>query len=951
MTLVTFSVLGPVEVCVRDADGVRRPALPAKVRVVLAALLLAEGRFVSIDQLRDALWGEHPPATAHKVLQLYISQLRREIGPGLIETRPRGYAMAVSEGVLDAAEFERLLRDGRAALDLGDPVLGCALLDRALGLWRGEAFADLLDEPFAAVASAHLAEQRLDALEARTSARLELGQHDDILIELPKVVAEHPLREALRVQLAVALYRSDRQGDALAVCAEGRRVLREELGLDPGPRLQEVEVAILRQDPGLDVAVTVRLGAALPNPATSLIGRDGHVAAVTARLRERSARLVTVLGPGGIGKTRVAVAAAHHVASAFADGVAFVDLAATTDTDGATSTVRAALNPDSRTASASPLDDLARFLAGRDLLLVLDNLEQIPAFGDVVGHLLNAAPRLVVLATSRTRLRVSAEHVVDLPPLGLPEGDTGHDVEALLDVAAVRLLYDRARAVDDSFAITRANAGAVADLCVRLEGIPLAIELAAARLRSLTVDDLVTHLSRRLAVLGDGAWDLPVRQRTLRSTIAWSVDLLPVEARAALGRISAFAGGFTFEAASSVIGEDRVLDTLFTLVDSSLVRREDGRAGHRYAMFEAVREHAAELETSDEAARAAQAHATYFAELAERAEPMLLGPDQASWFDRLEADLDNLRVALRWWERVGHADRWLAMAASLARFWYVRGHLAEGRLTIERALAASPGESAARAKALRSASAIAVIQGDYIGALELAQRGLDAYRAYGDRVGEQRSLSNLGAILLSLGEPDRADVALDESIRLARLLPDRRALALALNNQGDVALTRDALDRAVDRFTESLALLEELGDTSNVARSHYNLGATLLRTGDAVGAGAQFAKALKISHALGDWEDVVWCLIGISAIAVAGWAFEAAAFIGAATALLERIDGSMKPFERAFHDRTMTALRSSLDNSALERATAEGRAVSVDEIVERALRFVAPGSEGGGLRR
>jgi predicted ATPase/DNA-binding SARP family transcriptional activator len=910
-----FRILGSLEV-VAEGRPVRLSA--AKHRALVARLLLSMGQVVSTDTLVDALWDE-PPASADKLLRIYVSQVRKALPEPRLVTQSPGYVLHVEPSELDSARFERLLAEGQAALADGHPTLASALLGRALALWRGPALADFAYDPFAAHEIARLEELRLLCREERLEADLALGRVSEGIAELQALVSAEPLRERLRAQLMLALYRAGRQGDALEAYQEARRTLRDALGVEPGLELRRLERAILNQDPSLEAPTGARLlSAEVPRHGSPLVGRTRELGELVRLLRRDDVRIVTLTGPGGVGKSRLALEAAAAIGGELANGSLLVELGPLTDPELVLPAVaRAAGSPEP--ANGRRRDSLAEALRGRELLLVLDNFEHVLAAAADVSELVRHAGRVKVLVTSRALLRIAGEHVYDLPPIAADE--------------AVALFERRAAALGAGFELSGANEPAVREICARVDHLPLAIELAAARSRTLEPEELLARLGQRLPLLVGGRRDAPARQQTLRAAIDWSFKLLEQPQQRVLVRLAVFAGGMTLEAADTVCGAD--VDALTTLLERSLLRQRPG-SPLRFELLETIREYTLErLEESGEAETVRLRHADYFTALAERGEAELSGAGQAEWLERLESEHDNFRAALASLGGPGHEDLELRLAASLSRFWYVRGFVAEGLSRLEAALARGSGQTALSAKGYRAASALAVIRGDLERARVLAERGLDLYRTLGDPAGVARSLSNLGAILVSGGDVERAAALLDEAVELADEIGDKRLSALALNNRGDVALTQHAFAGAAGFFERSLALLRELGDSVNVARSLFNLGAAALEQEQTDAARELFRESITLCSELGDREDVVWCLVGFAALAAGdGRAEQGAELLGAAAAILREMGASMKPYERGLYERTEHALRARLDERSFAAARERGLQMPVEDAIE-----------------
>src|SRR6266508_4120959 len=511
-----FSLLGPLSVTL---DGAPIALGGQKRRALLAVLLLDANHVVSRDRLIDALWGEDPPDTARNTIQVYVSQLRKLLPEGVLETE-----------AVDLFEFGRLSEEGRTALGAGDAPGAADALETALALWRGAPLADFAWEPFAQTEIVRFEDLRLAALEDRIEVDLSLARHGQLIAELERLVAEHPLRERLRAQLMLALYRSGRQADALAVYQRARRTLVDELGIEPSDALRQLERAILAHDPSLNVPQAARTSPRrLPTPPTPLQGREQELAALADLVRSEDTRLVTLVGTGGIGKTRLAIELVRRLGPEFRQGAAVATLATLRDPALVARAILDALEiPE---VGHDPEDVLLGTLANSELLLLVDNFEQVLPAARSIARLLDGAPALKVIVTSRAPLHVAAEREFPVPPLA--------------DDEAAELFIARAQAANPDFALSEQNAAAVAELWARLDGLPLAIELAAARTKLLPPTALLSRLGNRLELLTGGRRDAPQHQQTLRMTLDWSYDLLDPDAQQLFARLGVFAGGCT----------------------------------------------------------------------------------------------------------------------------------------------------------------------------------------------------------------------------------------------------------------------------------------------------------------------------------------------------------------------------------------------------------------------
>jgi predicted ATPase/DNA-binding CsgD family transcriptional regulator len=781
--------------------------------------------------------------------------------------------------------------------------------------------------------------------------------------------------------------------EGLAGCAglSARAVSDLERGVKRGPRPDTLR--LLARALGLDSDARGALAAAawpaapaapaqpqnLPAQSTPLVGRAREVAAVRARLRDPAVRLVTLTGAGGTGKTRLAVEVAAGLADAFPDGVVFVDLAPLRDPDLAVATVGQALGL--WDAGHRPLLDVLKgVLAGRALLLVLDNFEQILPAAPAVGELLGACPGLKALATSRSPLRLRWERVVAVDPLGLPDRARLGDPARIAPAPAVALVVERAPAVAlfvarararrADFALTAQNARAVAEVCHRLEGLPLAIELAAARIALLPPQAMLARLvgapgapgpggpgGAALRLLVGGGRDQPARHQTMRGAVAWSHDLLSPDEQALFRRLAVFAGGWTLDAAQAVGDPGRalapdVLDLVGSLVEKSLVCPEPAPGDEpRCRLLEPIREFAAEqLAASGELAAARAGHARYFLGLAEAAEGAYMGPDLAPWLDRLEAELDNLRAALEWC-RDAEADRetGLRLGAALWLFWDVRGYQREGRARLEAALAALPaadaaGRPAARAKALTMSGYLAMMQSDYAAGRPLAEAGAALAREGGDDAVVSRALEALahGAIQ-ELADEARTTALAQEALALARRRGDVYSAASALFALGLLAWHRGDDARARALYEESVGLLRGIGSAFGLPFPLHNLGVLAWRRGEYVAALALEREALALRRDAGNKRGIALSLEGLAWLATSRRRPERAArLFGAAEALREAMGARLPPFRQDDHDRSLAAARAQLGAPAFAAAWAAGGELPLEAAIAEALAVDDP---------
>lgn len=723
----------------------------------------------------------------------------------------------------------------------------------------------------------------------------------------------------------------------------------------------------------------------LPLQPTPLVGRERELGGVAALVRREEVRLLTLVGPGGTGKTRLGLQVAAELVDEFENGVFFVALAPVADPVLVTSTIAGALGV-VETPEQPLAESLKDYLRAREILLLLDNFEQVVDEAPLVGDLLSACPKLKVLVTSRIALKVYGEREYAVPPLALPDLTRLPPVEHLTQYEAVRLFIERAQAVKAGFELTSENARAIAEICVRLDGLPLAIELAAARVKILPPEAMLGRLANRLKLLKGGARDLPDRQRTLRGAIDWSHDLLDEEERTLFRRLSVFAGGRTLEAIEEICDPEGELDALEgveSMVDKSLLRQEETEGEPRFVMLETIHEYAREkLQESDEAEEIKRLHAGHFLALAEEAE--LVGPDQVAWMDRLETEHDNLRAALAWSLGSGEAETALRLGGALGWFWRVRGYGREGQGWLEEALASDDGAPGpARAKALYAAGDLAELGGNFQQAQELLQDSVALYRGLGDDTGPAAPLYLLGFLEAEAGDAERARILLEESLEIYRRAGntqevatvlhilaiaamhneeqeraktlfeesealyresgDIQGLAGSLGQQGLAAVGQRHYERARELLEESLELSREVGDRSLASNTQVFLGLVALREGDTERARVLVEESLEQAHELRDRVSIYDCLQSLGALAGArGELSRAAQLWGAADALREASGYSLPPGEAAMYEPYLIEARSRLDEAAWQEAWARGRSMTYEEAISYALESVQP---------
>jgi predicted ATPase/DNA-binding SARP family transcriptional activator len=1034
-----FLILGPLQV---REEGAELSLGGPQERELLALLVVGANHTVSVDRLIDELWPDEPPKTARNIVQRYVSNLRRELGEAgasRLITEHSGYSLRLEDGDwVDALRFVELVERGEK-LATENPPVAVSHLDEALALWRGPLLGSGEAGTTMSAEATRLDELRLQATEARVEAELALGRHRGLVAELEGLVQRYPLRERLRSQLMMALYRSGRQADALRVYTEAKQLLGEELGLEPSPDLASLEGQILLRDPALDLeavappspdlptgAVTflfaandegvfdairhsvqrnhgfmfrdagVQEGAAfvsapqalsaalsaglamggddstgglrmalhtgtafpqdgdyadpavertvslleaahpgqilvssttadlsrdtlggavgladvgsyligssgrpenvyqlyhedlptefpplaaprqastnLPAAISSFVGRAAELDEVEALLED--SRLVTLVGAGGAGKTRLALETAGRVIDGYPDGVWLVELATITLPDLFAATVARALGI--RPQAAVPtIDTVLGHLRHRRLLLMLDNCEHlVEAAASFSARALRECPGLTILATSRERLAVDGETVWTIPPMTMPDPTMGP--ESLLEADAIRLLADRGAQARSGFQLDATNTTAATVICRRLDGLPLAIELAAARLRVLSVEELAGLLDDRFDVLTAGTRSADPRHQTLRAAVDWSYRLLSDEERATFRGLTVFAGGLGVEAAAAVVAPKKdnaeVIETLQRLVDKSLLVAEPGGDNaSRFRLLETLRRYGYErLVDEGEEDRVLHRHAGYFLDLAETARDRVRGPDQRLWFQRLEVEHNNMRKALEWTLDSGDVETATRIVVALRESWHVHGHWREGRHWLDRCLEGSSELSPMlQAEAHHAAGVFAALRRDYDQAMPHLEAALAIYLDVDDTAGIADVSFDLAQAVARHGDYPRASSMLEESCGLYKEVGDRRGVAECNCVLAQLAVRRGDHDSATELASEARAIAEEIGDHYGVSWGVLVLAERSLAHNDLDAAETLFAQTLVMAEEIGNAQFVANGLQGLGQVEVA----------------------------------------------------------------------------------
>jgi predicted ATPase/DNA-binding SARP family transcriptional activator len=1000
---LVVGLLGPVEVA--SAGGGMAGAARPMLRVLVALLGVSAGRVVPDEALVDGLWGEEWSRERVQNLHTHVSALRRLLAAGERgRGEPRvvrsggGYRLAVAETEVDAGLFRSLAGRGRAAARARDVAGAAELFTQALGLWRGAALADVVGLcPRLAGDAATLEELRAGVVEERVECDLALGRHAEVAAEVPGLVAASLLRERLAGQLMVALYRCGRRGEALAVFDSARRALAEQLGLDPGPQLAQVQASVLADDPSLAAHPRAAAGppAAAHPPAAAgssaaapagagdkrappnnlpvqlarFIGRDQELSEVQALAG--SSRLVTLTGAGGCGKTRLGLQVAAGLPDGPGDGAWLVELAAVSDENAVAPAICQALGI-ARQPGRAVLETLLDALAPQATLIVLDNCEHlIGGCAKTVDAIVRRCPEVRVLVTSREPLGIGGETIYRVPPMSLPGPGSSSALAESSD--AVALFVDRARAQGIRLPADEESAALVVSICTRLDGLPLAVELAAARLRSMSLSDLHDRLGQRFRLLTGGSRTAMARQQTLRAAVEWSYSLLHGAERSLLRRLSVFAETFDLDAAEAVCGTGDieaadVSGLLGSLVDKNLVVAEPIGPALRYRLLETIRQFAAErlAESGDEAAGAA--HCAHFLHVAEAAASHLTGPEQGRWLTRLDADQVNLRRAA---EHAAHdpdgTEQVLRFGVALRRYWMARNR-DEDALALLIPVLNRP-EAQADPELLGTALVTAALPARYVHiarTLELAEQAVKLARQLDTG---QLLIESLAALCYArhlAGEPEQGLSPGREAVERARQLGDDVLLGMSLVAYLHCAAVIDPT-YAQTLFTEAIACTQRSGDhlfayyLNNIAGVHalrtgdipaaraclhqaaramraigdenphlpVNMGWVLRQDNDAGGARSSFETALRISHRKGTRFSLAYATLGLACLAAdAGDWHRAAVLHGTAQAFLDRTEQPWQDLEARYRHDSLSQVRAHLGQEQCKLACAEGAALS-----------------------
>lgn len=943
-------LLGPTDVLFA---GVAVAPAGAKRRAFLALLALGGGEIITTDQLVSGLWGEDPPRSAANLVHTYVALWRqildRYLGAGNGRARIArlggGYRLDLRDDELDVTVFRRLATRGGRALGRGDADEAADAFEAALGLWHGDPLADLVDVAFRPAAAAQLAGERRRVLLDWASAAIATGRADAVAGRLRDALDRNPLDEPLAELLMRVMYQLGRHSDALAVFEVTRRALAEDLGADPGPPLSSLHLQVLRHDATLGHHVSTGPGRPLPVVTDRFIGRDREVAEVTSFLADH--RLVTVIGAAGSGKTRLALEVATLLANRDGHDVRFVDASVLSGPRELLARVSAELEV-SAVEPEAPREALRAALAARRVLLVLDNLEHLPTAGEDATWLLSAGRRVRLLATSRRPLMVAGERRYPLAPLEVSPPVPGDDhLGRPRHGSADELFVDRACAVDPAFPRDEVSLSVVREICRRLDGLPLAVELAVGWLAVLPLDALSEQLAGGPDLLLGPGEASPDRHRTLRAALDGSYSLLDDEGRRLLRTLSIFRGGCHLDAIVDVLGAGPAdtLHLLRDLVDRSLLVSRPTPAGPRFSLLETVRAYAAErLAEAGEEDGCRDRHGEHYLSLAERAGDGLAGAGQVAALDVLDVDQDNVATAIEWIAgRASGPDRAVLAAARLWRFWHLRSRLEDGRIQLDALLALRGPElqPGTRAAALMSLGSLHYWRLGYARALECYDEAVDLCRESGDARGLAEALCDAAYAQIALGHHDDARVRTDEAYGLYVGVGDERGRATAVSLLALLQHTSGRPGPAIELAERALADLRRVGDEFGAANARALLGTVLRAAGRYSESEEVHRLAIREQQRLGNTSGIAWCLAELAAIANAIGDPRHALVLAAASDAMSSDRYPRIPFPiLALPDVRATT---SLDPELALAAWTAGRALTEDE----AIRLAARDDDGG----
>lgn len=932
-----------------------------KARALLTYLVVEVDQPHPRDHLAGLLWPDWPNTNARANLRHALNNLRTVLRnqetnpPFLLSERQTIQFNPASDYFLDVEEFGRHLVElakvepGQA----GEPIVQG--WQRATKLYAGPFLHGFFlpdcsaFEEWLLLTRERLQLQMLATLRALALHFEQQGDYKEAQRYVRRQLELDPLREEAHGQLMRLLALTGQRSAALVQFETCRKLLADELSVGPDAELvalqQQIQTGQLRPLPPAATPIPPRLATPrhnLPAPTTSLIGRQAESSALCQKLLSPEVRWLTLTGPGGTGKTRLALQVATKLVEQFGDGVFLVPLAPIQSPELVGPTIAEVLGV-RETGDGHVLELLKEFVQDKHLLLVLDNFEHLIPAAPVVTDLLTTAPRLKTMVTSRTLLRMYGEYNYPVPPLSVPDLHEMPLPEQLLEYESCQLFVERARAIKPDFVVTSDNARAIIEICARLDGLPLAIELAAAWIGVLPPQKMLAQLGSRLQFLTRGARNLPDRQQTLRRTIDWSYELLDPTEQVLFGRLAVFADSWTIEAAGAVgtiTGPVDVLNELEAFVDKSLVKQFEHAGEPRFMMLETIREYARErLSHSGEASLIQHMHASYYLRLAEAMAPALRAKDQETWLEELEIEHDNLRAALRWARDNRDVETGLRLVGVLWRFWETRGHVTEGRQYLEEVLSHSQGAAPAlRAEAHTGAGTMAWHQRDYRQAIAHHQAALSLYQGLGDQSGVAFALNNLGVQAMDQGDHERAAEFLEQSLRLAQALGAKAIMLYPRHNLGTMAKRQKNYERAAILYEENLVLCRELGDPWLTAITLGDLGVVSRNLGDYERARRYFKESLILSRRIDDKEHFAEWLEGYAGLAAVQARPERAARLwGAAEALRETIGVPLALDEQGEYERNVAMTRNVLGEVAFASAWTMGRSMPLERVVIYAL--------------